>query len=221
MKTRRSAAGNGGPGAQIGVTTAELDQRVHAYIVEHGAYPSPLNYRGFPKSCCTSVNNVICHGIPDRWPGRFWRRRSVARNRATHVRSSCLPSGARGASRSLRDGDLVNVDVTVFLDGVHGDSSRTFLVGNVDAAGRALVAATHEALQRAIAVCGPAIPLNRIGDVIRCAAPHDRAAAPGWEQARRARELTGRRNTHAPSRRAHSATTPTRSAMTSGWCAAR
>ena len=70
-------------------------------------YPSPLNYRGFPKSVCTSVNNCVCHGIPD--------------------------------DRPLADGDIVNVDVTVFLDGYHGDCSKTFLVGNVDSKGRKLV----------------------------------------------------------------------------------
>lgn len=82
-----------------GITTDEIDQFVHKMIVEAGAYPSPRNYGNFPKSVCTSVNEVICHGIPD--------------------------------DRALKDGDIINIDVTVFLNGYHGDTSRTFFVGNV------------------------------------------------------------------------------------------
>ena len=83
-----------------GITTDKLDQIAHEEIVRLGAYPSPLNYRGFPKSVCTSVNEVVCHGIPD--------------------------------SRQLQDGDIINIDVTVYYEGVHGDTSVTFYVGDVD-----------------------------------------------------------------------------------------
>ena len=93
-----------------GVTTDAIDARVHDEIVARNGYPSPLNYRGFPKSVCTSINEVICHGIPD--------------------------------SRQLRDGDIINIDVTIFLDGVHGDTSCTFLVGDVDAMSTMLVPQT-------------------------------------------------------------------------------
>ena len=85
-----------------GVTTDELDRVAHEAYIERGGYPSPLGYKGFPKSVCTSVNEVICHGIPD--------------------------------DRALQDGDIVNVDVTIYLDGVHGDTNATFAVGEVDAA---------------------------------------------------------------------------------------
>ena len=90
-----------GDAVRVGITTDELDAICHAATVERGAYPSPLNYQGYPKSLCTSVNEVICHGIPD--------------------------------SRPLADGDIVNLDVTVYVDGVHGDTNATFAVGNVDA----------------------------------------------------------------------------------------
>jgi methionyl aminopeptidase len=90
-----------------GVTTDEIDVFVHDLTIERGAYPSPLNYNGYPKSVCTSVNEVICHGIPD--------------------------------ARALQDGDIVNLDVTVFLDGVHGDTNATFFVGDVDDESRRLV----------------------------------------------------------------------------------
>jgi len=96
--------------AKPGVTTDYIDQKVHKMIIEHGAYPSPLNYGGFPKSVCTSLNECICHGIPD--------------------------------DTVLMDGDIVNIDVTVFLDGHHGDTSRTVLVGNVSDEVRALCKAT-------------------------------------------------------------------------------
>ncbi|KAI9513227.1 methionyl aminopeptidase [Russula earlei] len=123
---------------KVGSTTDALDAAVHDYIVTHSAYPSPLGYSGFPKSCCTSVNNVVVHGIPD--------------------------------DRPLEDGDIVNVDITVFLDGFHGDTSRTFLVGDVDELGRALVSATDEALDAGIAVCGPGKPLRSIGNAIHAVA---------------------------------------------------
>jgi len=120
-----------------------LDAAIHEYVVTHSAYPSPLGYSGFPKSCCTSVNNVVVHGIPD--------------------------------DRPLEDGDIVNVDITVYLDGYHGDTSRTFLVGDVDEAGRDLVNATSEALEAGIAVCGPGEPFKSIGKAI-----HDVADQRGY-----------------------------------------
>ncbi len=117
-----------------GVTTDELDVLAHDLIVAAGAYPSPLNYSGFPKAICTSVNEVICHGIPD--------------------------------SRKLRDGDIVNIDVTVYREGVHGDCNATFFVGQVDEAGRRLVKVTRECLERGIAAVKPGRPINDIGRAI-------------------------------------------------------
>jgi methionyl aminopeptidase len=117
-----------------GVTTDELDRIGHDFLVGHGAYPSTLGYRGFPKSLCTSVNEVVCHGIPD--------------------------------STELRDGDIVNVDITAFLDGVHGDTDATFLVGEVAEEDRLLVERTREALDRAIRAVRPGRPVSVIGRVI-------------------------------------------------------
>ncbi|GAA2756564.1 type I methionyl aminopeptidase [Actinopolymorpha rutila] len=120
--------------AKPGVTTDELDQIGHEFLCAAGAYPSTLGYRGFPKSLCTSVNEVICHGIPD--------------------------------SRPLQDGDLVNVDITAFLDGVHGDTNGTFLVGDVDEDSRLLVERTHESMMRGIKAVRPGRQVNVIGRVI-------------------------------------------------------
>ncbi|RJK96962.1 type I methionyl aminopeptidase [Vallicoccus soli] len=117
-----------------GVTTDELDAVGHAYLVERGAYPSTLGYRGFPKSLCTSVNEVICHGIPD--------------------------------TTVLSDGDIVNVDITAYLDGVHGDTNATFLVGEVDEESRLLVERTLEATWRGIRAVRPGRQLNVVGRVI-------------------------------------------------------
>jgi methionyl aminopeptidase len=117
-----------------GVTTDSIDARVHDEILSRNGYPSPLNYRGFPKSVCTSINEVICHGIPD--------------------------------SRQLRDGDIVNIDVTVFLDGVHGDTSCTFLVGDVDDVSTMLVRETRVSLYNAIDTVRPGAPFNAIGKAI-------------------------------------------------------
>jgi methionyl aminopeptidase len=117
-----------------GVTTDDLDEFVHEATIERGAYPSPLNYRGFPKSVCTSINEVICHGIPD--------------------------------DRALRDGEIVNIDVTVFLDGVHGDTNATFLVGQVDPETQRLVRVTKECLERGIAAVAPDAPVSDIGKAI-------------------------------------------------------
>lgn len=118
----------------VGATTDSIDAVAHEEAVARGAYPSPLNYNGFPKSCCTSVNEVICHGIPD--------------------------------SYVLRDGDIVNVDVTCFVGGYHGDCSETVLVGDVDEAGRRLVRATHDAWRAAIATCRPGAPYSGIGAAV-------------------------------------------------------
>ena len=117
-----------------GVTTDAIDARVHDEIVARNGYPSPLNYRGFPKSVCTSINEVICHGIPD--------------------------------SRQLRNGDIINIDVTIFLDGVHGDTSCTFLVGDVDDVSQMLVRETRQSMYNAIATVRPGAPFNAIGKAI-------------------------------------------------------
>ena len=119
---------------RTGITTDEIDRLVHELSVEAGGYPSPLNYRGYPKSVCTSVNEVICHGIPD--------------------------------SRPLADGDIVNIDVTLYREGVHGDTSATFLVGDVDAASVKLVEVTLESLMLAIAAVRPGGPVRDIGYAI-------------------------------------------------------
>jgi methionyl aminopeptidase len=117
-----------------GVTTDELDRIAHEAHLRVGAYPSPLNYRGFPKSICTSVNEVICHGIPD--------------------------------DRPLAEGDIVNLDVTTYAEGVHGDTNATFCVGRVDEGSRRLVQVTRECLERGIAAVGPGRPLSDIGRAI-------------------------------------------------------
>jgi len=117
-----------------GVTTDELDEVGHAFLCEHDAYPSTLGYKGFPKSLCTSVNEVICHGIPD--------------------------------STVLRDGDIVNVDITAYIGGVHGDTDATYLVGDVDEESRLLVERTHTAMMRGIRAVAPGRQLNVIGRVI-------------------------------------------------------
>jgi methionyl aminopeptidase len=117
-----------------GVTTDELDRIAHAYMVDQRAYPSDLGYRGFPKSLCTSVNEVICHGIPD--------------------------------STVLRDGDIVNLDVTAYIHGVHGDCNATYFVGEVDEDSRLLVERTRESLDRAIKAVRPGRQINVIGRVI-------------------------------------------------------
>jgi methionyl aminopeptidase len=117
-----------------GVTTDELDRVGHDFLVGHGAYPSTLGYRGYPKSLCTSLNEVICHGIPD--------------------------------DTVIADGDIVNIDITAYIGGVHGDTNATFLAGNVDEASRLLVERTREALMRGIRAVAPGRSLNAIGRVI-------------------------------------------------------
>ena len=117
-----------------GVTTDALDAAAHAEYLREGGYPSTLNYHGFPKSLCTSVNEIVCHGIPD--------------------------------DRPLEDGDLVNLDVTIFLEGMHGDCNATFAVGKLDAASEQLVRVTRECLERGIEAVKPGRPIGDIGRAI-------------------------------------------------------
>jgi methionyl aminopeptidase len=123
-----------GSSIKVGISTNELDVIVHDFLISNGAYPSTLGYRGFPKSCCTSVNEIICHGIPD--------------------------------DLEIQDGDIVNIDVTAYLDGFHGDSNQTFKVGNVSEEVSLLVDRTKESLERAIASVMPGRPINVIGRTI-------------------------------------------------------
>ncbi|MEM1383360.1 MAG: type I methionyl aminopeptidase [Pseudomonadota bacterium] len=113
-----------------GVKTEDLDRLCHDFIAERGAVPAPLGYRGFPKSICTSINHVVCHGIP--------------------------------GPKALKDGDIVNIDVTVILDGWHGDSSRMYVAGRAMRRATRLIEVTHEALMRGIA---EVVPGNRFGDI--------------------------------------------------------
>jgi methionyl aminopeptidase len=117
------------------VTTDRLNQLCHDYIVQHGAIPAPLNYRGFPKSICTSVNHVVCHGIP--------------------------------GAKKLVTGDILNIDVTVIVDGWHGDTSRMYYLGDVGIKGRRLVDATYEAMMAGIHVIKPGATLGDIGHAIQ------------------------------------------------------
>ena len=123
-----------GSSIKVGMSTNELDVIVHDFLISNGAYPSTLGYRGFPKSCCTSVNEIICHGIPD--------------------------------DLEIQNGDIVNIDVTAYLDGFHGDSNQTFKVGNVSEEVSLLVDRTNESLERAIASVMPGRPINVIGRTI-------------------------------------------------------
>jgi methionyl aminopeptidase len=117
-----------------GVTTDSLDKLAHDFVIDHGAYPSTLGYRGFPKSICTSINEVICHGIPD--------------------------------NTVLEDGDVVNVDITAYLDGYHGDLNHTVEVGQVSEEIHDLVERTREALNRGLAAVSPGRAVNTIGFAI-------------------------------------------------------
>jgi methionyl aminopeptidase len=117
-----------------GVTTDELDRIGHEFVISHGAYPSTLGYRGYPKSLCSSINEVICHGIPD--------------------------------DTVLQDGDIINIDITAFKEGFHGDSNVTFLVGEVDPEVKLLVERTHEAMMRGINAALPGRSVNIIGRAI-------------------------------------------------------
>jgi methionyl aminopeptidase len=123
-----------GKHVEPGVTTDELDRIGHEFLIEHGAYPSTLGYRGYPKSLCASLNEVICHGIPD--------------------------------DTVVANGDIVNIDITAYIGGVHGDTNATFLAGDVDEESRLLVERTREATMRGIRAVAPGRALNVIGRVI-------------------------------------------------------
>ena len=118
-----------------GVSTAQIDKLCYEYINDHGAYSAPLFYRGFPKSCCTSTNHVVCHGIP--------------------------------SEKILKEGDIVNVDVTAFKNGWHGDTSRTFKVGNVSVKAEKLIKATYGSMMKAIEIVRDGIHLGDIGSTIQ------------------------------------------------------
>jgi methionyl aminopeptidase len=118
-----------------GVTTDEIDRLVHEACIERDCYPSPLNYYHFPKSCCTSVNEVICHGIPD--------------------------------TRELQDGDICNIDVTVYYSGFHGDLNETMFVGEVDEASRQLVQTAYDCMMKAIEIVRPGVKYRDVGNVIQ------------------------------------------------------
>jgi len=124
------------PEVKPGVTTEDLDRLCHDYIVCRDAIPAPLNYRGFPKSICTSVNHVVCHGIPS-------------------------------PDKRLADGDILNIDVTVILDGWHGDTSRMVWVGKPSVKARRLVETTYEAMMRGIEAVKPGATLGDIGHAIQ------------------------------------------------------
>lgn len=136
-----------GEAVRPGITTDEIDRIVHEACIARGGYPSPLGYRGFPKSVCTSVNEVICHGIPD--------------------------------DRVLLEGDVVDIDVTIYLDGVHGDTNATFPVGRVDDGSRRLIQVTRECTELGIAAVVPGAPVNVIGRAIQ-----EHAEANGFEVVR-------------------------------------
>ncbi len=118
-----------------GVRTDEIDKLCYEFINDHGAYSAPLFYRGFPKSCCTSANHVVCHGIP--------------------------------SDKVLKEGDIVNVDVTAIKDGWHGDTSRTFEIGEVSIKAKKLIKTTHDALMEAIKIIKEDVHLGDIGNVIQ------------------------------------------------------
>lgn len=133
-KIAANALAEAGKAVTPGVTTDEIDRVAHEYMCDHGAYPSTLGYRDFPKSCCVSLNEIVCHGIPD--------------------------------STVIEDGDIVNIDVTAYKNGVHGDTNATFLAGNVSEEHRLLVERTKEAMMRGIRAAKPGREINVIGRVI-------------------------------------------------------
>ena len=129
---------------QPGVTTEALDELVYAFAMEHGAIPAPLNYRGFPKSICTSLNHVVCHGIP--------------------------------GPRALKEGDILNIDVTLIVDGWHGDSSRMYAVGKIPRAAERLLEVTYNALMRGVAAVKPGATTGDIGAAIQTYAESERCS---------------------------------------------
>ena len=132
------------PHVKPGVTTEALDEIVTAFAIEQGAIPAPLNYRGFPKAICTSVNHVVCHGIPGPKP--------------------------------LKEGDIVNIDVTLILDGWHGDSSRMYAVGDISRRAERLIEVTYEALMRGVAAVKPGNTTGHIGAAIQIFAERERCS---------------------------------------------
>ena len=120
---------------EIGMTTDDINDLCHDYIVSHDAYPSPLNYHGFPKSICTSLNHVICHGIPSK-------------------------------NDKIKDGDILNLDVTTYYKNFHGDTNKTFLIGNVAPEVKKLVEVTYDCMMAAINVCRPGARMGDIGAII-------------------------------------------------------
>lgn len=124
-----------GPHVKAGITTDELNTLCHDYIVSHDAYPAPLNYHGFPKSICTSVNHCVCHGIPNEKP--------------------------------LKNGDIINIDVTVLKDGYHGDTSKMFIVGEGSILANRLTKVTQESLYKAIRMVRPGVRLGDLGHAIQ------------------------------------------------------
>jgi len=132
------------PLVEPGVTTESLDDAAYRFIIERDAIPAPLNYRGFPKSICTSVNHVVCHGIP--------------------------------GSKTLQKGDIVNIDVTVIVDGWHGDSSRMFFVGDVGVKARRLCDITYDAMMRGIEAIRPGATTGDIGHAIQSYAESERCS---------------------------------------------
>ena len=121
--------------ANPGTLTSEIDKLCYEYLNDYGAYSAPLFYRGFPKSCCTSVNHVVCHGVP--------------------------------SDKILKEGDIVNVDVTALKDGWHGDTSKTFEIGKVSIKAKKLVKTTHDAMMRAINIIKDGVHLGDIGATIQ------------------------------------------------------
>ncbi len=132
------------PHVKAGVTTQRLDDLVLEFALDHKAVPAPLHYRGFPRAICTSINHVVCHGIPN--------------------------------SKPLRDGDILNIDVTLIVDGWYGDTSRMFAVGAVNRRAERLIEVTHEALLRGIAAAKPGNTVGHIGAAIQTFAEAERCS---------------------------------------------
>ena len=128
-----------------GVSTEALDRLAFEFAMDHGAIPAPLNYRGFPKSICTSVNHVVCHGIPDE-------------------------------RKILKEGDIVNIDVTLIVDGWHGDTSRMYPVGEISPKAQRLIDVTYEAMMRGIAAARPGATTGDIGHAIQSFAEENRCS---------------------------------------------
>eukprot|EP00347_Sterkiella_histriomuscorum_P004718 403359376 len=133
-KIAREAQDLGHKAVAVGVTTEEIDRIVHEHIIDNDAYPSPLNYYNFPRSCCTSINECICHGIPD--------------------------------TRPLQDGDIINLDISVYKNGMHADMNETYLVGNASESSRKLVEVTYNSLMKAIEYCKPGSMYRECGNII-------------------------------------------------------